>query len=503
MSLLNPTTGYALLAAFAVVSVLMSLYLTRNAGNNAEDLLVARGSSTIPIIVVSLIATWLWSTTLLGAAEGGLGFGLAAAWIYPFTVPFSVVLLGPVLSKIRQNFPEVSSYPEYIRYRFADYGKSVHLLFTSVGIAQSFFWAVIQIIGAGFVLNVVFGIPNWQGSLLTGLIVTAYITLGGLRASILTDFVQMLAIGIILALIIPWTVVNVGGATAIHDGLVAADLPSANHLVNAPAIFGFLLVSFPAVIGYALINQNVWQRVIATEDVGSERLVLGSSAALWVSIPAASTIVGLIGLSIGYTGNPATVMPGVIQEVLPTYGAVLFGVVVLGAIFSTADSCLNSLSTILISDIYKPYFGSEDKMRNDSSLVFKTKIIMAVIGVAMSLIGMMQVSLLFFSLAVTALVMPATWPMVISVLRKDFNLRWGAASLFIGVPASVIFAFLPVAGIWANPPFEVWQGYLIPNLITIALPLIGTFLYPNREFEFVNMKSHVNAEVGNATPGDD
>lgn len=502
MSILSPTSGFILLGLFGIAAVAMALYLTRNTEGNVEDLLVARGSSPVPIIVVSLIATWLWSTTLMGAAEGGVGFGVPAAWVYPFTVPFSVVILGPVLSKIRRNFPEVSSFPEYIRYRFSSYGDSVHKVFTGIGIVQSFFWAVIQIIGAGFVLNVIFGIPNWQGSIITGLIITSYITLGGLRASIFTDFIQMLAIGVILAVIVPWTVIAAGGPATVYEGLAAADLPSAHHLVTDSAIFGFLLVSFPGIISYALINQNVWQRVIASEEVGSERYVLGMSGLLWVAIPAAASLVGLVGLSIGYTGNPATVMPGVIEAILPAWGAVLFGIVVLGAIFSTADSCLNSLSTILISDVYKPYFGSEEEIRTDSSLVLNTKIAMVIIGVLMSLMGTMQVSLLFFSLGVTALIMPVTWPMAMSALHPDFNLRWGAYAVFIGVPASFVFAFLPVAGIW-NAPFDPWMGYLIPNVITIFLPIIGTVLYPDTEFNFGQMESMVNAETAKYAGGDD
>lgn len=502
MSILTPTSGFILLGLFGLAAVAMALYLTRNTEGNVEDLLVARGSSPVPIIVVSLIATWLWSTTLMGAAEGGVGFGVPAAWVYPFTVPFSIVLLGPVLSKIRQNFPEVSSFPEYIRYRFSGHSDNVHKLFTGVGIVQSFFWAVIQIIGAGFVLNVIFGIPNWQGSLLTGLIITSYITLGGLRASIFTDFIQMLAIGIILAVIVPWTVIAAGGPTGVYEGVAAADLPSAHHLVTDSVIFGFLLVSFPGVISYALINQNVWQRVIASEEVGSERYVLGMSGLLWVAIPAAATIVGLVGLSIGYTGNPATVMPGVIESLLPAWGAVLFGVIVLGAIFSTADSCLNSLSTILISDVYKPYFGSEEEVRTDAALVRKTKIVMALIGVLMSLFGTMQVSLLFFSIGVTSLVMPVAWPMAMSALHPDFNLKWGAYACYIGVPASFVFAFLPVAGIW-NAPFDPWMGYLVPNAITIAVPIIGTVLYPDTEFNFGQMESMVNSETAQYAGGDD
>lgn len=493
MSLLNPTSGFLLLAAFAVGSIAAALYLTRNADDNAEDLLVARESTAVPVIIVSLIATWLWSTTLMGAAEGGFDFGLGAFWVYGFAITWSLVLMGPIMARIRQNFPEVSSYPEYVRYRFGDQGKLVHLVFSAVAIAQSFFWAVIQVVGAGMVLNIVFGIPHWQGALATGLIVTAYITLGGLRASIFTDFIQMLAIGVILAILAPWVIIEAGGASAIHQGLVDSQVGNAHHFVTPEIVAGWLLIGM-ASIEYTLINQNVWQRVIATDETGKERLVLGSSVVLWLSIPASAAIIGLVGLSIDYSGGAATVMPAVMTEVLPAWGAVMFGVAILGAIFSTTDSCLNSLITIMVSDIYKPYFGSEDRVRNDSSLVGKIKVLMVVTGVAVSVLGTMQVSLLFFSLAVGALAMPLAWPVVISALRPDFNRRIGAISVILGVIGAAIFAFLPVAGFW-DAPFEPWQGYLIPATITVLGPLLGTMFFPDTEYTFTDMQNRMRADT--------
>ena len=507
MTYLNPTTGFIVLGGFAILSVAAAVYLTRNSGESAEDLLVARESTAVPIIIVSLIATWLWSTTLMGAAEGGFNFGFSAVWVYGFSITWSLVLMGPILARIRQNFPEVSSYPEYVRYRFGDQGKLVHLVFSVVALAQSFFWAVIQVVGAGYVLNIVFDIPHWQGALLTGLIVTGYVTLGGLRASIFTDFVQMLAIGVIIAVLAPWVVTEIGGAGPIYEGVANAEVNQAHHFVTPEVIVGWLLIGM-ASVEYTLINQNVWQRIIATDGTGKERLVLGSSVVLWLAIPASAALIGLVGFTIDYSGNAATVLPAIMIEVLPVWGAILFGIAILGAIFSTTDSCLNSFMTIMVSDIYKPYFGSEEKVRNDKSLVIKTKVVMIVTGVSVAIFGTMEVSLLFFSLAVGALAMPLAWPVVLSALRPDFNRTWGAYSVILGVIGAAIFAFLPVSGIWANPPFEPWQGYLVPAAFTVLGPIIGTMLYPDTEYTFTDMQNEMRADVQSnrsesAVPGDD
>ena len=505
----TPTGGIVLIALFGGFAILASLYLTRGSDGGTEDLLVARGSTATPIVIVSLIATWLWSTTLMGAAEGAMTFGVAAFWVYGFTVSWSAVLMGPILVRIRQNFPDVSSFPEYIRYRFgkeADEGKLIHGVFTFAALMQSSAWAIIQITGAGIVLSGVFGLPHWQAALGVGLVVTSYITLGGLRASIMTDWIQMLAIGVLLAIVVPWAILEAGGPSAIHEGITAssASVANANHFVTPKIVAGWLLIS-AASVEYTFINQNVWQRVIAADEVGDIKKIIGIAAVLWLAIPAAASLIGLVGIAEGYSGAATEVMPWVMSEVLPGWGAALFAVVVLGAIFSTTDSCLNSVSTIIISDIYKPYFGSEEEVRKSKSLVIKTKIMMALIGVTVTVVGTQQFSLLYASYAAGALTLPLAWPTAISVLLPDFNRKWGAYSVLLGTVVSVIFGALPVSGIWANPPFEVWQGYVLPNIITILGPLLGTYLYPDTGHSFEDMNEQIREETtfDDAAPADD
>lgn len=505
----SPTGGYILLGGFGLLAVTLTLYIAKGTGNNTEDLLTARSSTATPIVIVSLIATWLWSTTLMGAAEGAFSFGLPAFWVYGFTVTWSAILLGPILVRIRQNFPDVSSYPEYIRYRFGNESsesKIVHGTFTFVGLFQSSIWAVIQITGAGIVMSAVFGMPHWHGALAVGLIVTLYVVLGGLRASIMTDFIQMFAIGVLLAIVVPWAILRAGGPSAVHSGMTAAEaaVPQANHFVTPEIVVGWLLIS-AASVEYTFINQNVWQRVIAAEDVGDLKLIIGLAAVLWLAIPASASLIGLVGIAEGYTGNAFEVMPWVMSEVLPAWGAALFALVVLGAIFSTTDSCLNSVSTILISDVYKPYFGDEESVRNSDTLVTKTKIMMAIVGVFVTVIGTNQFSLLFVGLAAGAMTLPLAWPTALSVLLPEFNRKWGAYSVLIGVGVALVFGVLPTSGIWANPPFEPWQGYVLPNIVTILGPLIGTYLYPDTEHTFEDMNEQIRQETtfDDAAPADD
>ena len=500
---LPQTWGYLLLALFALVFVSIGyLGQRRGSSESTEDFLIAREAFSAPIAVVSLVATWTWSSTVLGSAEGAIDFGAAALYVYGLVVPLSAVLLGvPILGRVRNLVPEASSFPEYIRLRFPDdwRGTASHLTFALVASSQMFFWAILQVLGAGVVLNVIFGIPHWQGALISGLIVTTYITFGGLRASIRTDIIQMVGIGVLIAVLLPWTIFAFGGPAKIYQGLANSDIANATSLLTEDVLYGWLLVSLLAFINYTIMNQNVWQRIFASER-GKEGNVVVSSALAWVPIPAAAGLIGMIGVATGFQGNASNVMPAVILGTLPSYAVVGFAVLILAVILSTIDSCLNSFASIVIMDVYKPYIGDAQRVRSDASLLLKTKVLIVIVGVAIAVIGMAEFSVLFFNYAVGAIAIPLTWPFVLSVLTPRFNRTWGIVGMALGIVAAVLLAFLPAAGLWESP-FELWQGYLIAHLVSMLVPLVGTLVSPDRGFSFEEMERRVAADSKAAARG--
>jgi Na+/proline symporter len=491
--------GYLLIALFAIVFIPLG-YISRRKASGAMDFLVAREAFSAPIAIVSLIATWTWTSSILGSAEGAYQFGAAGFWVYGFVVPLSAIVLGvPIITRVRRRTPNASSFPEYIRLRFPDdwRGTSSHLIFAIIAGGQMFLWAVLQVIGVGVVIHALFDIPQWQSALAMGLIVTAYITFGGLRASIRTDFIQMLAIGVLLATILPLVIILFGGPDAIYEGLASAEISKATHMFTEDVLYGWLLVSLFSFINYAIINQNVWQRIFAAER-GSEGYIVTGSAIAWLPIPGAAGVIGMIGIAIGFDGPPSAVMPTVIGETLPTVAAFGFAVLIVAVVVSTIDSCLNSFASIVITDIYKPYIGNEEKAQSDQSVLRNTKILLVITGLLAAAIGTADVSVLFFNYAVGALAIPITWPFVLSVVSPRFNYMWGIVGMLLGIVAALLFVFLPSAGLWESP-FPLWQGYLISHVVALLIPLVGTAISPNEEFSFEQITDDSSVTTG----GDD
>ncbi|WP_424768440.1 sodium:solute symporter family transporter [Paenibacillus sp. sgz302251] len=477
--MLNSWIGYAIMLAFGVIMVIVSILSTRNSKKNIDDFFSARESMSLPMAMGSLVVVWVWSSSLMGAAEGAYNFGVAGFYMYGISVLISALLLGrPIFKRVRKLAPLISTMPEFMKARI---GKQTHIVFTIVGILQSFFWAVLQMTAIGLVMNVLFGIPHAASVMLGAIIVITYVTIGGLRASIGTDVVHFTMLLVLLAIVIPVCLWVAGGPREIYQGLVNSSVDTATLLWTKESITGWLLVSVLSFINYAIIDQSVWQRVYATKKGNESKLVLGTTFA-WLPIPAVAGLMGMVGLAQGLDVNPSEIFPAVVGELLGTWGIYAMAIIMIATILSTTDSCLNALSTLIVKDIYIPYFKKNAPMTSNQEMKI-ARFVVIISGLAIALFSLAQFSILYLNYAVGALTLAMTWPFVLSVFMKKLNKNAAYWGLVIGTISGLFFAVIPGAGLM-EPIVPLWVGYLISHAIAAGIPLIGTLIKPDHEFQF-------------------
>lgn len=477
--MLNSAIGYTMMFIFGIIMVLISVMATRNSKKNLDDFFSARESMSLPMTMSSLVVVWVWSSSLMGAAEGAYKFGVAGFYMYGTSVLISAVLLGwPIFKRVRKIAPKISTLPEFMKIRI---GKETHLVFAIVGILQSFFWAVLQITAIGLVMNVLFGIPHAAAVIIGSLIVITYVTIGGLRASIGTDVVQFIMLLILLAIVIPATLWIAGGPSEIYQGLANSSLETATHLYTKESVTGWLLVSILSFLNYAIIDQSVWQRVYASKKGTESKLILGTTL-LWLPIPAVAGLIGMIGLAKGINVNPSEIFPAVVAQLLGTWGVYAMAIIMIATILSTTDSCLNALSTLIVKDIYVPYIRKNVPMEPKQEMRIARGVVI-VSGLCIALFSLAQFSILYLNYAVGALTLAMTWPFVLSVFIKKLNKRAAFWGLIIGTLSALYFAVLPGAGL-IDPIVPLWVGYLISHIIAAGIPLIGTLFSPDHQFQY-------------------
>ncbi|GGG05762.1 sodium:solute symporter family transporter [Paenibacillus abyssi] len=477
--MLNSWIGYALMIAFGIILVIVSILATRNGKKNLDDFLSARESMSLPMTMSSLVVVWVWSSSLMGAAEGAYNFGVAGFYMYGISVLISALLLGwPIFKRVRKIAPSISTLPEFMKARI---GKQTHIVFTIVGILQSFFWAVLQMTAIGLVMNVLFGIPHAASIMLGAIIVITYVTIGGLRASIGTDVIHFTMLLVLLAIVIPVCLWVAGGPREIYQGLVNSSVDTATLLWTKESVTGWLLVSVLSFINYAIIDQSVWQRVYASKKGSETKLVLGTTF-MWLPIPAVAGLMGMVGLAQGMNVNPSEIFPAVVGELLGTWGVYAMAIIMIATILSTTDSCLNALSTLIVKNIYIPYIKKNAPMDPNQELKV-ARIVVIVSGLAIAVFSLGQFSILYLNYAVGALTLAMTWPFVLSVFMKKLNKNAAYWGLVAGTVSGLFFAVIPGAGLM-EPIVPLWVGYLISHAIAAGIPLIGTLVAPDHDFEF-------------------
>lgn len=476
-------SGYLLLAVFSLISIGFGLYFSRkNSEESYDEFLSARSGIPLPIAISGLIAVWVWSSTLMGSGEGAYNFGMAGIWVYGLVVPLSALLLGSwILPRVRKLMPNAATFTTFMAKRL---GPGTHKVFSFVTIVQMFFWAVLQIMAVGAILYTMFGIPVWISCILSGIVVTLYITLGGLRAAAGTAFFQVLIITVLLAIILPVAIHYAGGVDSIYDGVMNVKGRAGTLIFSKDILFSWVLISFFSYINYSIMDQNVWGYCYAIKP-GTEKRFVISSALLWLPIPCAAGLLGVIGLSSGIQVTPSVVLPAMILNLMPKIFSYAFAVIMLASIYSTAGSCLNAFSSLLVNDVYIPYIkkGKPDQKK----LLPLAKKLTFVGGLLASVVAIFPVSLLFMNYAVAAIAVPITWPFVLSTFWKRLNTRATILGMVFAIPAALLLCFLPAIGVTVvNIP--LWVGYFITHLIGLLVPVVGTLLKPNKEFDFTAMR---------------
>lgn len=209
--------GYLILAIFAFVFIGISVFVSKKFPVEGVDDFVAAGRG-IPasLVAASVMVSWVWTTTIMGAAEAGMSFGVSGGLSYAWgnSIPFFVLI--PLVLHLRNKMPKCTTFTEFVEQR---YGRTVSKIFFVFGIGVIIYVLIAQGVGIGIVFNSMFGIPYEIGAAIPLAIVTVYISKAGLRGSIFNDVIQFFIISIIMLISIP-LILRTLGMENIYNGLV-------------------------------------------------------------------------------------------------------------------------------------------------------------------------------------------------------------------------------------------------------------------------------------------
>jgi solute:Na+ symporter, SSS family len=225
----------------------------------------------------------------------------------------------------------------------------------------------VRVFAASIPITLITGLPYWQSIVLAGIVTVIYTYVGGLRAVIWIDVIQMglymfggLAALYVLIQLVP------GGWSGITETAAAAGKLQVVHLEGGFASGRWLLTG---VIGGTFLSMAshgvdhlIVQRLLAAPSLGgARRAIIGSGLLVFVQFTLFLTVgIGLYAYYNGQTfGVPDEIFPRFIVEGLPAGLSGLIVAGILAAMMSTVSSSLNSLASATTHDIYAPLAGRQ------------------------------------------------------------------------------------------------------------------------------------------------
>jgi SSS family solute:Na+ symporter len=338
-----------LLLAYSALQILLGLWIGRRV-KSAGDFFVAGRRLGPGLLFSTMVAANIGAGSTVGAAGLGYRDGLSGWWWVGSAAIGSVFLaffVGPRMRRIAQQ-QGLHTVGDYLEYRYSRSVRGVVAVLLWVGTLTILAG---QLVAMGVVLHAVAGVPRYVGSVLGGVVMTAYFTAGGLLTSAWVNAVQLVVELLVFAVLLPLALSSAGGWSA-----VAATTPATegywSFWQGGASGWVYLALLAPSFV----VSPGLLQKVFGARDDRTVRIGVGANALLLLVFAFIPVLLGIIARSLHpELPNHELALPTLLVRDLPP----IVGALGLAAVFSTevntADAILFMLSTSLSRDLYRGF----------------------------------------------------------------------------------------------------------------------------------------------------
>ena len=360
--------------AFFMALVAFISYRQSKDESNSRDgyFLAGRGLSAV-FIAGSLLLTNLSAEQLIGLNGSAYGFNLSSmAW--EVTAAVATIAMAFVFLP-RYLAGAFSTLPEFLNNRFDDDVRRLTVVLFMLGyglvtipsVLYSGSIAVLQL----FDIPAMFDISYSKSVALTIVVIGSvggvYAIFGGLKAVAVSDTLNglgLLLIGIAVP-ILGLSLLGEGSAVTGLKIIATTNTEKLNAIGSSddPTPFATLFTGMIfANLFYWCTNQYVIQRTLGAKNLAEGQKGVLFSGFFKVLVPFMMMVPGVIAFHL-YGGPDSAsgltsidlAYPQLIRDVLPNYASGFFLAVLLGAVFSSFNSLLNSAATLFCLDVYEPW----------------------------------------------------------------------------------------------------------------------------------------------------
>lgn len=347
---------YAIVLAIVVSTLCVVTVIKTLSLKNEADFLVAGRKLPWPVLVFTLLSSWIGAGSLFAGGENAYRNGFAALW-QPAGGWVGLVVIAMIAGRARR-FAQFTV-PDLLETR---YNATARVMGTIAIVISYTVITSYQFKGGGDILNLIFpSVSRDLGMLIIAAFVIVFTAAAGMASIAYLDLVIGSLVTIIVIIAVPLLLQKAGGWVQVRAVLPASHFQVLGNLTLAQAL-NYMIPTMLLLVG----NQGMYQKFFSARSERDAKFAVYGWIAGTLLLETLLVTFAVIGSSLFKTEHPREIIPLTAFRGLPS----LVGALLLGGVFakviSTANNYLFSPSTNLIHDVYgrfiNPHASEKRKM---------------------------------------------------------------------------------------------------------------------------------------------
>ena len=463
-----PIPFYTVLVLYLGIMAFIGWYAGRKT-NNIGDFFVLSGKAGVVVSGIAYFSTQFSMGTFLGTPGTIYGVGYAGMAISVpgavFCMILPALLIGRKLITLGHKYGFLTM-ADYLTDRYHSKKMSGVL-----GVMMLFFLVPMmgaQIIGAGVIVHVFTGLPEWVGVVGMGIIVILYCMSGGMKGAMMTDVIQgslMIATAVVTFIV---SVVMGGGFSNINHTLQSMNeayltFPGANgympwtYYVSNIVLWSFFTMGQPHLFTkfFAMKDHKTMFKAIL---LGTAGMFFSATLIEWAGVNGIASIQNI--------EKADQIIPMILQRGMNPFLASIFIAGIVAAGMSTIDGILVTTTGAVTRDIYQKIINKD---ATDENVMKLSKVVTVIIGIIVICFGVFQPGSIFeinlFAFSGMAIFVV---PILFGIYWKKATAKGAIASVIVGI-SLLLFTLNPSVKALAMGFHALFPTTIIASIVMIVV----------------------------------
>lgn len=438
--------------------------------NSIGDFFVLSGKAGVLVSGIAYFSTQFSMGTFLGTPGTIYGVGYAGMAISVpgavFCMILPALLIGRKLITLGHKYGFLTM-ADYLTDRYHSKNMSGVL-----GVMMLFFLVPMmgaQIIGAGVIVHVFTGLPEWVGVVGMGIIVILYCMSGGMKGAMMTDVIQgslMIATAVVTFIV---SVVMGGGFSNINHTLQSMNeayltFPGANgympwtYYVSNIVLWSFFTMGQPHLFTkfFAMKDHKTMFKAIL---LGTAGMFFSATLIEWAGVNGIASIQNI--------EKADQIIPMILQRGMNPFLASIFIAGIVAAGMSTIDGILVTTTGAVTRDIYQKIINKD---ATDETVMKLSKVVTVIIGIVVICFGVFQPGSIFeinlFAFSGMAIFVV---PILFGIYWKKATAKGAIASVIVGIISLLLFTLNPSVKALAMGFHALFPTTIIASIVMIVV----------------------------------